>query len=100
MALMPHGMLRIATMVRDGGRFEGSQVIARDWIERSLQQRTSSPCSGLGYGYGWFLSPSGFALAHGYGGQIIAAHRERDLAVAITSDTNRPAVRQAISVRL
>ena len=89
MELMPQGMLRIATMVRDGGRFEGSQVIARYWIERSLQQRTSSPCSGLGYG--WFLSPSRFALARGYGGQIVAAHRERDLAVAITSDTNRPA---------
>ncbi|OCW58787.1 serine hydrolase domain-containing protein [Hoeflea olei] len=91
MGLTPHGMLRVATMVRDGGRFEGSQVVSRDWIERSLQSRTSSPWSGLGYGYGWFLSRSGFALARGYGGQIIAVHRARDLAIAITSDPNRPA---------
>ena len=38
-----------------------------------------------------FLPRSGYALARGYGGQIIAAHKEKDLAVTITSDPNRPA---------
>ena len=40
---------------------------------------------------GWFLTDSGFAMARGYGGQVIAFHPERDLAVAITSDPMRPA---------
>ena len=91
MALTPRGMLKIAVMMRDGGRYDGEQVIAQDWIDASLEARAVSPFSGMGYGYGWFLTDSGYALARGYGGQVIAAHRERDLAVAITSDPTRPA---------
>ena len=91
MALTPKAMLRIAMMLRDGGSYQGEQVIAKQWIEQSLVVRTHSPFSGLGYGYGWFIAPSGFVLARGYGGQIIAAHSERRLAVAITSGTDRPA---------
>lgn len=91
MALTPEAMLRVAVLLRDGGRIAGRQVIAEDWIRASRVGRTRSPYSGLSYGYGWFLSPSGWALARGYGGQVIAAHPERGLAVAITSDPNRPA---------
>jgi CubicO group peptidase (beta-lactamase class C family) len=91
MALTPRAMLKLAVMMRDSGKFEGRQVIAADWIAESLQPRTRSPWSGLQYGYGWFLSPSGYAIARGYGGQIIAAHRDRGLAVAITSDPTQPA---------
>ncbi len=91
MALTPKAMLRIAMMVRDGGMYEGRQVIAPEWIEQSMVVRTYSPFSGLGYGYGWFVSQTGFVLGRGYGGQIIAAHPERRLAVAITSQTDQPA---------
>ena len=91
MALTPEAMLRLAVLVRDRGRFGGTQVISEDWITSSLRPYARSPWSGLSYGYGWFLSPSGYVLGRGYGGQIIAAHPERDLAVAITSDPTRPA---------
>jgi CubicO group peptidase (beta-lactamase class C family) len=91
MALTPRAMLRIATMMRDNGRYDGAQVIPETWIRESLQPRTRSPFSGLAYGYGWFLSSSGFVIARGYGGQVIAAHPGRRLAVAITSDPTRPA---------
>jgi CubicO group peptidase (beta-lactamase class C family) len=91
MALRPTAMLKIAAMVRDGGQFSGEQVIAQDWIARSMEPRARSPWSGLSYGYGWFLSPSGYVLGRGFGGQIIAAHPGRNLAVAITSDPTRPA---------
>ena len=91
MAMTPRAMLRIATLMRDQGRFDDDQVIPADWIDQSTQVRTRSPYSGLGYGYGWFLSKSGFIIARGYGGQIIAAHPEQDLAVAITSDPTSPA---------
>jgi len=91
MALTPEAMLRVAVMVRDGGRSGGVQVIGADWIAASRVVRTRSPFSGLGYGYGWFLSESGWMLARGFGGQVIAAHAGRGLAVAITSDPTRPA---------
>jgi CubicO group peptidase (beta-lactamase class C family) len=91
MALRPTAMLKIATLMRDGGRFDGQQVVSQDWITRSRVARTRSQWSGLSYGYGWFLSPSGYTLARGYGGQIIAAHPDMNLAVAITSDPTLPA---------
>lgn len=91
MAITPRAMLRLALLMRDGGRYGGDQVIAADWIQASLVPRTISPYSGLSYGYGWFLSDSGYVIARGYGGQIIAAHPERRLAVAITSDPTQPA---------
>lgn len=94
MAITPRAMLRLALLMRDGGRYGGEQVIAADWIEASLVPRTVSPYSGLSYGYGWFLSDSGYVIARGYGGQIIAAHPERRLAVAITSDPTQPAYSQ------
>lgn len=91
MALTPRAMLRIGALMRDQGRFDTDQIIPSDWIDQSTEARTRSPYSGLDYGYGWFLSTSGFIIARGYGGQIIAAHPERDLAVAITSDPTSPA---------
>lgn len=91
MLLTSKAMLRIAMMVRDGGMYGGKQVIAADWIAQTKVVRTRSPFSGLGYGYGWFIAPSGLILARGYGGQVIAAHPERRIAVAITSQTDQPA---------
>lgn len=91
MALTPRAMLRIGALMRDQGRFDTDQIIPADWIDQSTEAHTRSPYSGLDYGYGWFLSRSGFIIARGYGGQIIAAHPERDLAVAITSDPTSPA---------
>ena len=90
MALRPTAMLEIATLLRDRGRYNGAQVISASWMEASIRPRARSQWSGLSYGYGWFLSPSGYVLARGYGGQIIAAHPGRNLAVAITSDPTRP----------
>lgn len=91
MALRPTAMLEIATLVRDQGVFGGVQVVPREWIEASVQPHARSVFSGLAYGYGWFLSRSGYVLGRGYGGQIIAANPGRNLAVAITSDPTLPA---------
>lgn len=91
MALTPEAMLRVAVAMRDEGRYRGEQALPAAWVEASQEARTRSPWSGLGYGYGWFLSDSGWILGRGYGGQVIAAHPARDLAVAITSDPTRPA---------
>lgn len=91
MALRPTAMLKVAQMVRDNGVYDGTQVVSGNWILASTQAYTRSNWSGLSYGYGWFLSATGFALGRGYGGQIMAVHQERGLAVAITSDPTQPA---------
>lgn len=94
MALSPRAMLRLAEMVRQGGAWEGRQVVSRAWMEASLRPVARSPFSGLGYGRGWFLreTPGGtLALARGYGGQVVAAVAGGEVSVAITSDPGQPA---------
>ncbi len=94
MALTLDAMVRFGELYRNSGRFEGVQVLSEDWVERSFEPVTRSMFSGLGYGYGWFLGQSygtRYALARGYGGQIICVVPQLALTVAITSDPNRVA---------
>jgi CubicO group peptidase (beta-lactamase class C family) len=94
MAMSPADMVRFGELYRRGGEWEGSRVLSRDWVQRSLEPRTRSPYSGLDYGYGWFLGGRGrtaFALARGYGGQVILTAPGVGLTAAITSDPTLPA---------
>ncbi len=94
MALSPRAMARFGEMVRLGGALDGQTILSPGWIEASLERRTRSPYSGLAYGYGWFLgraAGSDYALARGYGGQVIAVSRDLGVTVAITSDPTQPA---------
>lgn len=94
MALTRDGMIRFGEMYRQSGVFAGKQVLSAEWVEGSFEPRTRSPFSGLHYGYGWFLGRSNgvrYALARGYGGQLICIVPELSLTIAITSDPTRPA---------
>lgn len=94
MALSPLAMVRFGEMYRNGGTHEGRQVLGAEWVAQSMVARTRSPYSGLSYGYGWFLGRArgvDYALARGYGGQVIAVVPARDITVAITSDPTLPA---------
>lgn len=94
MALSPVAMARFGEMIRQQGAWNGQQVVSSDWIERSFTPVTRSPWSGLGYGYGWFTgqaSGTRYALARGFGGQVIAVAPDAAITIAITSDPTRPA---------
>ncbi len=94
MALSPRALARFGEMVRLSGRFNDMQVLSEDWIDASFVPRTRSPWSGLGYGYGWFLGQAAgqpYALARGYGGQVVAVAPETGVTIVITSDPTRPA---------
>ncbi len=92
MALTLQAMSRFGELYRNGGRVDGKQVLSEGWVRQSLMPITRSVFSGLAYGYGWFLGESngvGYALARGYGGQIICIIPELLLTIAITSDPTR-----------
>ena len=94
MALSPRAMARFGDMIRQGGVWDGTRVVSEAWIDRSLIPVTRSQWSGLGYGYGWFLGRAAnhdYALARGYGGQVIAVVPDLEMTIAITSDPTRPA---------
>lgn len=92
MALTLQGMIRFGELYRNEGRSGDNQVLSKEWVRQSLVPVTQSVFSGLGYGYGWFLGESGgttYALARGFGGQIICIVPELKLTIAITSDPTR-----------
>ena len=94
MAMRPLDMIKFGQLYLQGGMSEDKRILSRTWVERSLTPMTRSPFSGLAYGYGWFLGRSGgndYALARGYGGQVICIVPSLDLVAAITSDPTRPA---------
>lgn len=94
MALSPRAMARFGEMIRHGGIWNGQRIVSAEWIDRSSIPVTRSPWSGLGYGYGWFTGRARgvpYALARGYGGQVIAVAPEAAITVAITSDPTQPA---------
>ncbi|WP_296429412.1 serine hydrolase [Yoonia sp.] len=94
MSLTLEGMVRFGEMYRQNGTFDGVQVLSADWVKRSFEVRTRSAFSGLNYGYGWFLGSGAgvpYALARGYGGQIICVAPTVELTLALTSDPTQPA---------
>jgi CubicO group peptidase (beta-lactamase class C family) len=94
MAMTVKAMVRFGELYRNQGRVGKEQVLSKEWVKRSLQPATRSMFSGLGYGYGWFLGShrgTRYALARGYGGQIICIVPALDLTIAITSDPMQPA---------
>lgn len=94
MSLTLEGMVRFGEMYRQNGVFDGAQVLSADWVQRSFETRTRSAFSGLNYGYGWFLGAAAgvpYALARGYGGQIICVAPSVAMTLALTSDPLQPA---------
>ncbi|MCK0096611.1 beta-lactamase family protein [Yoonia sp. F2084L] len=94
MSLTLESMIRFGEMYRMGGAIGDRRVLSADWVRQSFQPRTRSVFSGLGYGYGWFLGEGAgvrYALARGYGGQIICVAPQVELTLALTSDPMRPA---------
>lgn len=92
MALTLRGMISFGEMYRNGGRVGSNQVLSEAWVNQSMVSVTRSLFSGLAYGYGWFLGDSNgidYALARGYGGQVICIVPEYKLSIAITSDPKR-----------
>lgn len=94
MALTTDAMMRFGQINLQKGAYGGQQVLPQDWVARSLTPLTRSPFSGLHYGYGWFLGRAGgmrYALARGYGGQVICIVPDLALGIVISSDPTRPA---------
>jgi len=86
----------LAPEVRQRGRAGGAPVVPQRWIDLSWTARTTSPFTGDGYGYGWFLrTVDGHAVhyAWGYGGQMLYVVPSLDLTVVMTSADDHPAAR-------
>ncbi len=96
MALSPRALLRFGELYRNSGTFQGRRVLPEAWVHASWTPQVTSPFSGAGYGYGWFIAEArGHPVyyAWGYGGQMVYVVPDLALTVVMTSDPNHPAGR-------
>lgn len=93
MQLSPRDLVRIGELYRQGGTFDGQRILPEGWVEASWTARGTSPWTGDGYGYGWFvtrLAGEKTYYGRGFGGQALYVIPARELVVVITSDPSPP----------
>lgn len=98
LSLTARDAARFGQLYLDQGRYQGRQVISKDWVDLSLD-RYSSGIYGkqlgryfkdLGYGYFWWSATAGyhdFNYAWGHGGNLIVLVHDLDLVIVTTADT-------------
>ncbi|WFM69900.1 serine hydrolase [Halomonas sp. CKK8] len=93
MQLSPRALIQIGELYRNDGISDDTRVLPKGWVETSWQPRGTSPWTGDGYGYGWFitkLSGERTYYGRGFGGQALYVIPDRGLTVAITADPRPP----------
>jgi CubicO group peptidase (beta-lactamase class C family) len=97
LALRTRDLLKVAALMIEGGRWQGTQVLPESWVTESLTPQgpatwRAGPVADVGYGLLWFtgrLHGQRVAWAWGYGGQFSLLAPELKLAVA-TAATSPP----------
>lgn len=89
--LRPRDMAKIGQLVLAGGRWNGRQIVSREWIETSTAPKLKAT-DNQSYGYLWWLGRSllngrevRWVGALGRGGQSIRIVPELDLVVVVTA---------------
>ena len=89
--MTPRQMLKFGELYLNEGRYQGTQIVPRKWVQVSVQPHAISPRGqGRFYGYGWWirdLAGMQVPIAWGYGGQLIFIVDEYDLVIVSTSDS-------------
>lgn len=88
MRLTPHDMAKLGYLYLNGGRWEGRQLLSRKWITAATSRHVSSGTNG--YGYLWWIRPSGSYRAAGRGGQQIVVLPGQNMVVVLTGGGEYP----------
>ena len=103
LALSPASLLKIGTMVMNGGVYQGRQIVPRDWIAESMQVYTRSQFNPYDYGYLWWqreLKGHTVLFAWGNGGQYVFMIPSLKTVMVITSISEKQAANRASRYRL
>ncbi len=82
--LTPHDMAKIGYLFLNEGVWDGEQIVSSEWVEEATSKHVDATIM-PGYGYQWWVSPTGFYSAVGYMGQFIHVVPDLDLVVVTTS---------------
>ena len=88
LALSPSALLRIGTMVMNGGVYGGRRIVPEDWIAESMRVYTRSLYNPYDYGYAWWqreLNGYTVQFAWGSGGQYLMIFPALETVVAVAS---------------
>lgn len=103
--LRPGDMARIGQLVLKDGRWNGRQVVSKEWIDASTSPQITAT-NDQGYGYLWWTGHSsarrstvGWIGALGRGGQSIRIVPELDLVVVVTAGYYQDYSTQAFDVQ-
>ncbi len=98
LALRTRDLLKLAALMLEGGRWQGTPVLPESWVTQSLKPQgpatwRAGPVADVGYGQLWFtgqLHGKRVAWAWGYGGQFALLAPELRLAVATAATSPHP----------
>ena len=99
LALRPRDLLKLAGLMADGGRWDGTPVLPDAWVADSLAPKGPAtwrvqPMTDIGYGLLWFtgrLHGQRVAWAWGYGAQFALIAPDLKLVVATAATSPPPA---------
>jgi alpha-glucosidase len=86
---------KLGLLFINGGLWDTQQLVPLDWLQISSSEHVSTDLGG--FGYGWWIDPSGAYYAREKRGQWLMLHPDRDLVVVFTSG-QRP--RDATNMRI
>lgn len=86
--LRPRDTAKLGQLVLQGGAWNGTQVVPRDWIEASVA-RQAEAMEECGYGYQWWLCATAGGVdiveGSGWGGQQLLIVPEHDIVLAVNA---------------
>ncbi|TFH26502.1 MAG: class C beta-lactamase-related serine hydrolase, partial [Myxococcales bacterium] len=85
--LHPRAMAKIGQVFLDGGTWNGTQIVSKEWVEQATQSFVLAGADGTGYGYQWWILAGDFEglyEARGRGGQGIIVWPEKDVVAVFT----------------
>jgi len=84
-------MAKLGLLIRDGGKWQGRQIVSSDWVHKSTSKQISTGDGPEDYGYLWWLgelpTSNGSVrtiFANGHGSQFIMYLPEHDLTIVVT----------------
>lgn len=87
-------MDKIGNLVLNEGRYNGKQIVSKEWISKSTSFQTATNIGaqyGSNYGYFWWMdkiSGHNFFYANGYGGQFIFVVKNLNMVISVKRDYN------------
>ncbi|CCN85849.1 putative Beta-lactamase class C and other penicillin binding protein [Vibrio nigripulchritudo BLFn1] len=90
--LRPRDMLKLGILVNDDGKWQGEQLVSKEWIKDSVHSHLKISADSRAYGYYWwldehFVDGKTYKAIYGigHGGQMVGIVKELDLVVVKTA---------------